>query len=217
MWNWSFFFEILPQLLGGFVVTLQLTFISYAFALTVGLVWAIARMAPQPWLAKPIGHFVEFVRSTPILVQLYFLYYVLPDVGIKLSAFLTGILGLGLHYSTYVAEIYRSGIEAVPKGQWEAARALHLDQVTIWRRIILPQALPPVIPALGNRLIALFKQTPLLAAITVSEMLLVAQEIGAERFSYIEPYTGVGLLFLIASLISAAGVHLLEKRYGSSL
>ncbi|MCZ7582911.1 MAG: ectoine/hydroxyectoine ABC transporter permease subunit EhuD [Deltaproteobacteria bacterium] len=215
MWRWDFFWSILPAILNGFVVTVHATLLSFAVALVIGLVFALARRSPRAALSRPARAVTDFVRGTPLLVQLYFLYYVLPLAGLKFPALTIGIFGLGLHYATYIAEIYRAGIDAVPRGQWEAAAALDLRPWYLWTRVILPQAIPPIIPALGNRLIALFKETPLLAAITVAEMLLVAREIGDEHFSYLEPYTAVGLFFLIASLVSSAGVTWLERKYGS--
>jgi polar amino acid transport system permease protein len=156
---------------------------------------------------------VEFVRSTPLLIQLYFLYYVLPEYGLTLSPLVIGILALGLHYSCYTAEVYRAGIEAVPRGQWEAARALSLSPQATWRRVILPQAVPPTLPVLGNYLIAMFKDTPLLAAITVMEMLQTAKLIGAESFRYLEPLTITGVVFLVVSLAASCLVRHLETRH----
>jgi polar amino acid transport system permease protein len=158
---------------------------------------------------------VEFIRSTPLLVQIYFLFFVLPDFGIRLSPLTTGVLALGLHYSAYTAEVYRAGIEGVPKGQWEAAIALNMKPWRIWHAVILPQALPPVIPAMGNYLVAMFKDTPMLAAITVLELLQTAKLIGAESFRYLEPLTLVGLLFLAISLLSSRLIHTLETRFAS--
>lgn len=136
----------------------------------------------------------SFSKYTPVSSDL-FLFYVLPDAGIRLSPFQTGVLALGLHYSAYLAEVYRAGIDSVPEGQWEAAQALSLSKVHTFRAVILPQALPPVIPALGNYLIAMFKDTPMLSAITVLELLQTAKIIGADTFRYIEPLTLVGILF----------------------
>jgi len=147
-----------------------------------------------------------------LLIQLYFLYFGLPAFGVSASPLLTGILGLGLHYSTYCSEVYRAGIEGVPRGQWEAARALGFRRLDTWRRVVLPQAIPPIVPALGNYLISMFKDSPLLAAITVTELLQTAKIIGAERFRYLEPLTLVGLLFLAVSLVASRGVRWLELR-----
>jgi polar amino acid transport system permease protein len=154
------------------------------------------------------------VRATPLLVQLFFLYFGLPVFGISLSALLTGIIGIGLNYSAYTAEVYRAGIEGVPRGQWEAARALNFSHGQTWVRIILPQAVRKVIPALGNYLIAMFKDTPLLASISVLEMLEQAQIVGSENFRYLEPMTEVGLLFILVSYPASLLVRRLEVRYG---
>jgi polar amino acid transport system permease protein len=154
---------------------------------------------------------VEFVRSTPLLVQLYFLYFVAPEFGLRMPALVTGILGLGLHYSAYCAEVYRAGLEGVPRGQWEAATALNLGPWRTYRAIVIPQAIPPVIPALGNYLVGMFKETPLLSAIAVVELMQRAKIIGSESFRYVEPITLVGLFFLAMSLVSAAGIRRVER------
>jgi len=124
-----------------------------------------------------------------------------------------GIITLGIHYGSYAAEIYRAGIEGVERGQVEAAQALSLNGWQRFRLIVLPQALPPSIPALGNLLVAMFKDAPLLSAITVVEVLRVAKMIGSETFRYLEPMTMVGVFFLIVSLIAAIPIRWLERRY----
>jgi polar amino acid transport system permease protein len=215
MWDWEFTLRILPDLLRAFLVTVQATILGMSLALVLGLVWAILRRARQRIVSIPIFWMVEFIRSTPLLVQIYFLFFVFPDFGIRLSPLSTGVLALGLHYSAYTAEVYRSGIEGVQKGQWEAAVALNMRPWHMWRAVILPQAVPPVIPALGNYLVAMFKDTPMLAAITVQELLQTAKLIGAETFRYLEPLTLVGLLFLAISLVSSRFIRQLEARFGS--
>ena len=213
IWDWAYTLDVLPEILAAFGVTLQATVAGFALALLLGLAWAVARMVPLRWLARGVTWLVEFVRSTPLLIQLYFLYYVLPEYGLTLSPLVIGILALGLHYSCYTAEVYRAGIEAVPRGQWEAARALNLSPQATWRRVILPQAIPPTLPVLGNYLIAMFKDTPLLAAITVMEMLQTAKLIGAESFRYLEPLTITGAVFLVVSLAASYLVRHLETRH----
>jgi polar amino acid transport system permease protein len=168
-------------------------------------------------VSLPTAFVIEFIRSTPLLVQMYFLFYVLPLTGAQMSPLVTGVIALGLHYATYCAEVYRAGIEAVPRGQWEAATALNMSR---WRTavgVVLPQAIPPVVPALGNYLVAMFKDTPLLSAITVVELLQQSKMIGSATFRYTEPLTLVGVLFLALSLVAAWGVRGLEarlQRYG---
>jgi polar amino acid transport system permease protein len=208
--DWPFAVSILPQLLRALVVTLQATAGGMALALTLGLFWAVLRRSPSRLVAGTVRWWVEMVRSTPLLVQIYFLFYGLPAAGIAAGPLVTGVLALGLHYSSYTAEVYRAGIDGVPRGQWEAALALGLSPFQVWRAVVLPQAIPPIVPALGNYLVAMFKDTPLLAAITVLEMLQTAKLIGAETFRYLEPLTLVGALFLLVSLAASRLVRWTE-------
>jgi polar amino acid transport system permease protein len=210
--DWSYAWDILPQLGRALAVTLQATALGMALALTLGLALALARRSRHRLVAWPVAAFVEFVRSTPLLVQIFFLFYVLPDAGVQLTPLAAGIAALGIHYAAYCSEVYRAGLEAVPKAQWEAAAALNLGRWRTLRAIVIPQAIPPVVPALGNYLVAMFKDTPLLSAITVLELLQTAKLIGSETFRYVEPLTLVGLLFLILSLASAAGIRWAERR-----
>lgn len=211
--DWNLVREILPALLSAFLVTVQASLLGMVVALLLGLVWALLRRSNRRWVAWPATWTVEFIRSTPLLVQVYFLFYVLPSFGLTWSPLVTGVIALGLHYSAYTAEVYRAGIDNLPRGQWEAAMALNLGRLDTYRSVVLPQAIPPMIPALGNYLVAMFKETPVLAAITVGELLQTAKLIGAESFRYLEPLTIVGILFLIASLLSTRLVEKLEARF----
>lgn len=212
IWDWDYTIEILPEILRGLGVTLAAVFWGMSIALSVGLLWAILRRSSTRLLSWPAAGFVEFVRSTPLLVQLYFLFYVLPSLGLRLSPLLTGIVALGLHYSCYTSEVYRAGIDSVPRGQWLAAKALNFSRWQTYRHVVLPQAIPPVIPALGNYLIAIFKDTPLLSVITVMESLQRAKILGKENFRFLEPLTIIGVIFLILSLISGFAVTWLKDR-----
>lgn len=212
----AFAMEILPLLLDAMVVTIEATLIGFAAAAIVGLLMALGRRAENPLVSKPTGAFVEFIRLTPLLIQLFFLFYVLPRYGFRMPALLVGIIGLGLHYGSYTSEVYRAGIEAIPQGQWEAAKALNFSTTKTWTNIILPQAIPPMIPALGNYLVAMFKETPLLAFITVVEMFNRAKIISAQTFQPLEPYTLVGLLFFVLSFPSALLLKRLEVRLARS-
>lgn len=214
IWDWDYALEILPILAEASIVTVQVTLAGFVLALVVGLAFAVGRMAGPIWLRSATGAAVEFVRSTPLLIQIFVLYYMMPGMGLSLSAMSTGVLALGLHYGAYCAEVYRSGLENVPKGQWEASIALNLSPWTTFKDIVLPQAIPPVVPALGNYLIALFKETPLLSAIAVLELMQTAKILGSESFQYTEPITLVGAFFLAISLVSVALLRWLEHRYG---
>ena len=214
-WNTGFALKVLPPIAQGLELTILITLAGTAIAMALGLLLAVLRRTRLKPVALLACAFVEFVRDTPLLVQLYFLYFViLPAAGLPLSALWTGIIGIGANYSAYTAEVYRAGIEGVPKGQWEAARALNFSVWQTWTSIILPQAIPKVIPALGNYLIAMFKDTPILSSIGILEMLEQAQIIGSETFRYLEPMTEVGLLFLLVSYPSSRLVRRLEARYG---
>ena len=213
-WSWSFVWEILPTLLEGVKVTIIATLLGSALALVVGLVVALARRSHNPFLSRVTGFLAEFIRGTPLLVQLYFLFYILPDLGLTLAPLVAGTIGLGLHYGTYTAEVYRAGIDNVSRGQWEAAKACNLTAAQTWREIILPQAIPPMIPALANYFIAMFKETPLLSAITVLELMNQARSVANFNYRYLEPMTLVGVFFLIISIISVVGLRALERRFG---
>jgi len=213
MWKWEYVEKIMPKLLEAIPVAVGAALAGFTLAVLLGLPIALARRSRNRWLSAPVAAAAEFVRSTPLLVQLFVLVFVLPQsFGIRLSPFWAGVLGLGIHYSTYLSEVYRSGIEAVPKGQWEAAIALNFGKWRTWRRIVLPQSVPPTLPVMGNYLITMFKETPTLSAITVVELLMTAKIAGSASFRYVEAFTLVGLIFLLLSYPSALLVRLLEQR-----
>lgn len=208
MWDFEFTYEAMPDLLSGLLTTIQLTLIGYSIALVLGLLVAVVRRTPS---IGGLVHFVmEFIRTTPLIIQVVFVFLMTPA---NISAFTVGAVVLGVHYAAYTAEVYRSGIEGVAKGQWEAARALSLPTGRTWGAVVLPQAIRRVIPALGNYLISMFKDTPLLFAIGVTELLTEAQRVGSESFRVVEAYTLVGFLFLAVSVPAAIIIRRLEKRY----
>lgn len=214
-WDWGYVVEIIPALLQGLVVTLEITVLASLVSYALGLVFALIRRARIPVVSQLVWMFVEFVRSTPLLVQVFFLYYVLPPTtGIKLSALVTGVIALGVHYGTYTSEVYRAGIEAVPVGQWEACTSLNLPRYRVWTGVILPQAIPRILPALGNYTISMFKEVPLLLAIGVLDIVNQAKEVGGESFRVVEPYTLAGVLFLVLSYPASILVRRLERRVG---
>jgi polar amino acid transport system permease protein len=210
MWDWAFTFEILPILAKAAIISIEATLVGFVLAAVLGLVLALARIA-FPWTAWPISVLVELIRSTPLLIQIFFLFFVFPSFGITLDAFTAGVLALGIHYAAYCSEVYRAGFDNIHRGQWEASIALNLSTWTTFRDIIIPQAIPPIVPALGNYLVALFKETPLLSAIAVLELMQTAKIIGSETFRYTEPITLVGLFFLAMSLVSASFIRAAER------
>lgn len=212
-WSWDFVVEILPNLFDGVVITIQATLLGSALSMVLGMVFAIVRRSPNPYVAIPFGFCLDFIRGTPLLVQLYFLFYILPGLGLTLGPLVAGVVGLGLHYATYTAEVYRTGIDNLSRGQWEAAKAVNLTTAQTWRTIVIPQAVPPMIPALANYFIAMFKETPLLSAITVLELMNQARSVANFNYRYLEPMTLVGVFFLVISVPAVIGLRYLERKY----
>ncbi|RWO77400.1 ectoine/hydroxyectoine ABC transporter permease subunit EhuD [Mesorhizobium sp.] len=206
-WDWQFTAEILPRMLWATLNTLMAAGLGYAIAAVLGLVFAIAQRTQFRPLTVTVREIVEFLRSTPLVLQIFFVYYVGPEYGVTLSPWVAGMIAIGLHYAAYLSEVYRGGIESVPKGQWEACTAINLSTVQTYRRIILPQALPPSVAGMGNYLISIFKDTPMLSVIGVAELMQAATAIGGQNYRYLEPYTIVGVVFLIISLFSAATIR----------
>ncbi|AIA03792.1 ectoine/hydroxyectoine ABC transporter permease subunit EhuD [Streptomyces noursei] len=210
--DWSAIGAFLPMFWKGVLVTLQALALGSLIAFALGLVWALAQRSSLKVVRWPVTVVTEFVRNTPLLVQLFFLFYVMPEWGLTLSALATGVIGLGLHYSTYTAEVYRAGIDGVPAGQWEAAVALSLSRRRTWTAVILPQAIRRVVPALGNYVIAMLKDSPMLFAIGVLEMLGEARQFSSQTFQTIEPYTLVGVAFIAIAYPASLLLRALERR-----
>ncbi|MGY0024245.1 ectoine/hydroxyectoine ABC transporter permease subunit EhuD [Streptomyces sp. cg35] len=202
----------MPTFWDGVLVTLQAVVLGSLISFALGLVWAIAFRAPTRFVRWPVGVITEFIRNTPLLVQLFFIFYVLPEWNIQFSPLTTGIVAIGLHYSTYTMQVYRAGIEAVPAGQWEAATALSLPVRRTWTAVILPQAIRRVVPALGNYVISMLKDTPMLLGIGVLEMLNEAKLEGAATFQFAEPITVVGIAFILIAYPASLLVRVLERR-----
>lgn len=214
MWDWDYVYELLPKLLRALPATLGAALCGFALAVLVGIFLAIAGRSRFRLVRGLTTGIVDFIRSTPLLVQLFFLYYSLPMLTpLAMSAFATGVIGLGLHYACYLSEVFRSSIDALPKGQWEAASALNLSKARTWFSIVLPQAMPPVIPIMGNYLIVIFKETPALSAITFVELLMRTKNETSISFRAFEPYTITGGLFIVVSLLLSLAVSRLEKRF----
>ncbi|MFF9778973.1 ectoine/hydroxyectoine ABC transporter permease subunit EhuD [Streptomyces sp. NPDC013978] len=211
-WDWNAVTDFLPHFYDGLLVTLQALALGSVVSFMLGLVWALLVRTPTRWVSWPVGVVTEFIRNTPLLVQLFFLFYVLPEWGLTFSALTTGVFAIGLHYSTYTMQVYRAGIEAVPAGQWEAATALNLPVRRTWTVVILPQAVRRVVPALGNYVISMLKDTPILMVITVPEMLSEARLYAQETFRFTEPLTVIGVAFILISYLASLLLRTLERR-----
>ena len=202
-WKWDFTFEILPRMLMAAVNTLLAAGFGYAIALILGLAFALLQRTRYPIVTFVVRECVEFVRSTPLVLQIFFIFYVGPQFGLRLSPWASGMIAIGLHYAAYLSEVYRAGLDSVPKGQWEACTALNLSPQRTYFKIIIPQAIPLTIPGFGNYLVGIFKDTPMLSVIGVAELMHAATAVGSETYRYLEPYTLVGVIFLIISLPAA--------------
>ncbi|WP_157018174.1 ectoine/hydroxyectoine ABC transporter permease subunit EhuD [Mesorhizobium xinjiangense] len=209
-WRWDFTAEILPRLIIATGNTLLAAGLGYAIAIVLGLILALAQRTPYRALTMTVREAVEFIRSTPLVLQIFFVFYVGPQFGVRLSPWVAGMIAIGLHYAAYLSEVYRGGLESVPKGQWEAATSLNLSTARTYFRIVIPQALPPSLAGMGNYLVGIFKDTPMLSVIGVAELMHTANAIGSESYRFLEPYTLVGVIFLMISLPSAALIRTFE-------
>ena len=215
-WKWDFAFQILPQMLWATLNTIMAAGVGYAIATVIGLLFLLGQRTPYKLVNIIVREVVEFIRSTPLLIQLFFVYFVGPQFGITLSAWVSAMITIGLHFGTYLSEVYRGALEGVPKTQWEACRALNFTTFYTYRRIVLPQAFPIAIPGMGNYLVGIFKDTPLLSTIGVAELFHAATAVGGYHYRYLEPYTIVGIIFLILSVPAAMGIRKLESSVNKS-
>lgn len=211
-WDNDFALSILPNLLQGLALTIEITLIGTAIALVLGLLVAIVRFSKVPVVSWLFGFYVQFIRGTPLLVQAYLAFFALPSVGVKFSPLVTGIAVIGINYSAYTAEVYRAGVNDVPAGQWEAATALSLPKARTWVRVVLPQAVRSVVPMLGNYLVQMFKDTAVLFAITIYELMGRVQGIGSGTYRYLEPTTIAAAMYLAVSMAASLLIRLMERR-----
>ncbi|BAI75428.1 polar amino acid transport system permease protein (plasmid) [Azospirillum sp. B510] len=211
----------LPSLLwAALVFTVPLTLASFALGLIVGLVAAVVRLFGPAPLAAAVRFYVWIIRGTPLLVQLFLIFYGLPSAGIVLDAFPAALIGFTLNVSAYTSEIIRAVIGSVPKGQWEAAYSIGMSWPQAMRRTILPQAARVAVPPLSNSFISLVKDTSLAAAITVPELFQAAQRIVATSYEPLILYVEAALIYLVlSSVLSALQVRLERRlnRYGGFL
>jgi His/Glu/Gln/Arg/opine family amino acid ABC transporter permease subunit len=203
--------EYWPVFLKGLGITVSLTATVILLAGLTAVPIALARLSASRLLRWPADVYVEFIRATPLILQLIYIYYVLPAAGIRLEPYPAAVIGLTLNYSAYMSEVYRSGILAVPKSQTEAARSLGLGRGVTFIRIVFPQAFRIVLPALGNYLIALFKDTALASVVTVQELMFSGQIIAARNYQYFTVYTVTAILYFAVGYPSALLVRRLER------
>ena len=206
--------EFLPILLQGVWTTVAVTLCSLLLATALGMAWALLRTSGRGWLEWPAKLVVNLIRGVPIIVQLFYIYFVLPDLGIDLSAFQAGVIGLGIAYSAYMGEVFRAGILAVDHGTIEAAQSLGLSPVRVFTRVVLPQAVRIVLPPYGNNLVMLLKDSSQASVITVAEIATQSRLIASSTFKNQEVFTLAALLYLCLSVPLIVLVAWLERRFG---
>lgn len=209
MWDWGAFLHYLQSgfLLEGAALTLGLSLASIALGLVCGLAAALMRMSGRPWLSRPAAFYVWLMRGTPVLVQLIIIYTGLPQLGLKFTVVEAAVIGLGVNEGAYLAEIFRAGIQAVPPGQAEAAKALGLSAYQRMRLVVLPQALRIVIPPLGNAFNGLMKTSSLASVISMDELLRRSQMLIQVNFKVLE-------IFVVAALDQLGADHVVGLRAG---
>ena len=207
--------EFLPILMQGVWLTIVLTIGSLFLSTVLGLVWALMRVSGIGVLDKGATLFVNFIRGIPIIVQLFYIYFVLPDMGITLSAMQAAIIGLGIAYSAYHSENFRAGIEAIDHGQIEAAQSIGMGWWMIMRRVILPQAIRIILPPYGNIMIMMLKDSSQASTITVAELAMQGKLIASSTFKNTSVFTMVAIMYLCMSLPLMALVRWVEKRFSA--
>lgn len=211
---WQNIKEFTPILLEGAEVTVLITLGCLVISTLLGIVWALIKMSKIPVLPKIVGVMINMVRGLPMIVLLFYIYFVLPEIGIQLTSLQSAIIGLGFAYSTYVAEVFRSGIEAVDHGQFEAAHALGMGKIKTMTRVILPQAFKVALPPYSNMLVMMLKDSSLASTIAVAEMTRAGVLLSNSTFQNITIYTMIAALYLLMSMPLMQMTAWLERRFG---
>jgi polar amino acid transport system permease protein len=216
MLNFSLVGEFIPFLVKAAVVTIQLSLVSIIVGLVLGLVIALMRISKIKVLSYIAQFYIWIIRGTPMLVQLFLVYFGLPQIGIEISPFVSSIIALGLNAAAYIAEIYRGGIMSVPIGQMEAAESLGMRYPVIMKKIILPQALKVSVPSLGNQAVMMLKDSSLASLVTVSELMMVSQRFASTNYAFIEFYIVAAAFYLVMTTIFTVILNKIELRLSIS-
>jgi polar amino acid transport system permease protein len=207
---------VLPRvgmLLNGALVTVEASVLSIFFGALFGTVVGILRVAPVKQFRTLAACYIYVIRGTPALIQLFFIYFGLPAVGINLSAMASGVIGLSLNSAGYVGEIVRGGIEAVSPGQWEAGKVLGMSYGKTMRFIVLPQAMRSMLPAFGNEFVTLIKESSLLSALAITELTQAGQQVRSVTYASFETFAVVGAMYLVMTSLTSMGLRYLEKKW----
>lgn len=208
--------EWMPELLVAAGQTLRMTVLAYGLAVVAGLVVALGEMSRRRWLSRICRVYIEFIRGTPTVTQLFLIYFGLPSIGIVLPGFAAAVVALGLHYAAYMAEIYRSGIAAVDKGQGEAAAAIGMTRGEAMRHIVLPQAIRIIVPPLANNAVALLKDTSVASLIAAPELMMRADDITSEYYMPMQVYVLAGIMYFVMAFPLSLAARRLERAMARS-
>lgn len=212
--RWSNVVEFFPYLCQGAWVTIQIGLLSLLLSMPLGLFFAGCKLSKHKAISMPTTWVINVVRGVPMIVLLFYIYFVFPDIGISLSSFQAAVIGLGFAYSTYVAEIFRSGIMSVDTGQMEAARSIGMGRFKAFRRVLLPQAFRVALPPLSSTVVMLIKDSAIASTIAVTEMTRQGQLLAASTFDNSTVYTMVAIFYLAMTLPLMQLTKYMESRFG---
>lgn len=202
--------------LGGAWITVKASFFGVLMGTALGVFIGAFRVLPFKPMRWLMGAYIYVIRGTPLMIQLFLIYFGLPSLGINLDAFLAGVIGIGINSSGYVGEIVRGGIEAVPRGQWEASKMLGLSYWQSMKAIILPQAIKNMLPAIGNEFVTLIKESSLLSVLAISDLTMVGQQVRSVTYASFETFIVVALIYLFLTSVTSGALQLLENRWKQS-
>ncbi len=203
----------IPMLLAGAWFTVKASLCSVFIGSIFGLLIGAVRVLPVAPLRGIAAAYIYVIRGTPLLIQLFLIYFGLPSLGVNLPAFAAGVIGLSINSSGYVGEIVRGGIEAVPKGQWEASRILGLSYFQSMRSIILPQAIRNMLPAIGNEFVTLIKESSLLSTLAITELTMAGQQVRSVTYASFETFIAVGIVYLCLTSFTSLTLQMVERRW----
>ncbi len=210
----SYTFDAIPRLLEGAFVTLQVAILGFTLSVLLATTITVARTSLNSKIFNSIlAFYISFIRGTPILVQIFLVYYVLPVFGLNLGPFTAGILAITLNSAAFVTEILRGGLASVPIGQFEAAKSLGISGYALWRKIVLPQTFITSIPPLVNEFTMVLKATALLSMITVVELMRVSQQIYSANYHPVEVLSGTFVIYFLMCFVVSRGSVFLENRF----
>jgi polar amino acid transport system permease protein len=202
----------LPSLLHGALITITVSLLAFSLAMVLGLATGLARLSRLVPVRVAAACYIQFIRGTPLLLQLFVIYYVLPYAGIVLTPFVSGAIGLTLNYGAYMAEVFRSGIQAIPKGQSEAGQSVGMSRRLLMRRIILPQAFRIIVPSIGNFFVSIFKDSSLVSVITMRDLMFSGQLLASATYKHFEIFAEVAVIYFLISYPTAKFVEWIEVK-----